>query len=229
LVVGGAIVVIALATAIIAALIALFDTYLQEMAHRLMPPDEAHWLGTETFGRDLLSRLIYGTCPTLLLVLVVILCMAPAGIAIGIAAGYFGGITESALMHLTNVAMSSLRLLLAFAFVSLLGAGLLNGGLALSLTLWPAYAHQARAETARLRASDYLAASTMISFANWRLLLFHILPMAMPSAIVRLALDLSGIIIAATGHGFLGLGVKPPQAEWGSMVADSTQVVFDQW
>ncbi|RWX74973.1 ABC transporter permease [Neorhizobium lilium] len=229
LVIGTAIVAITVVVALFAPVIAPFDPYAQDTAIRLMPPDAIHWLGTDAFGRDLLSRLLYGTRPTLLLVLLVIVFMAPAGVVIGIVAGYFGGITERVLMRVTDVVMSFPRLLLAFAFVSLLGAGIFNGGLALALTLWPAYARQARTETARMRASDYLAASEMLGIPGWRLLLFHVLPMVLPSATVRVALDLSGIIIAAAGLGFLGLGVKPPAAEWGSMVAEGTQVVFDQW
>jgi peptide/nickel transport system permease protein len=229
LVIGTAIVAVTIVVALFASVIAPFDPYAQNTAIRLMPPDAIHWLGTDAFGRDLFSRLLYGSRPTLLLVLLVIVFMAPAGLMIGIVAGYFGGIPERVLMRVTDVVMSFPRLLLAFAFVSLLGAGIFNGGLALALTLWPAYARQARTETARMRASDYLAASEMLGIPRWRLLLFHVLPMVLPSATVRVALDLSGIIIAAAGLGFLGLGVKPPEAEWGSMVAEGTQVVFDQW
>jgi peptide/nickel transport system permease protein len=229
LVIGTAIVAVTIVVALFASVIAPFDPYAQNTAIRLMPPDAIHWLGTDAFGRDLFSRLLYGSRPTLLLVLLVIVFMAPAGVMIGIVAGYFGGIPERVLMRVTDVVMSFPRLLLAFAFVSLLGAGIFNGGLALALTLWPAYARQARTETARMRASDYLAASEMLGIPRWRLLLFHVLPMVLPSATVRVALDLSGIIIAAAGLGFLGLGVKPPEAEWGSMVAEGTQVVFDQW
>jgi peptide/nickel transport system permease protein len=125
--------------------------------------------------------------------------------------------------------MSFPRLLLSFAFVAILGPGLINGALALALTSWPAYARQARVETGALRQSDYLAAAEMVGIRGPRLLWGHVLPLVLPSAVIRLALDLSGIILAAAGLGFLGLGVRPPTAEWGSMVAEGTQVIFDQW
>lgn len=227
--VGCLVVVVILALALFAPWIAPYDPNLQETANRLMPPDAAHWLGTDGFGRDILSRIIYGARPTLLLVLVVVLLMAPLGILVGILAGFFGGIAERVLMRLTDIVMSFPRLLLAFAFVAIMGPGLINGALALALTSWPAYARQARVETAALRRSDYLAAAEMVGIRGIRLLWGHILPLVLPSAIIRLALDLSGIILAAAGLGFLGLGVRPPTAEWGSMVSEGTQVIFDQW
>jgi peptide/nickel transport system permease protein len=227
--VGCVVVTVILALALFAPWIAPYDPNLQETANRLMPPDAAHWLGTDGFGRDILSRIIYGARPTLLLVLVVVLLMAPLGILVGILAGFFGGITERVLMRLTDIVMSFPRLLLAFVFVAIMGPGLINGALALALTSWPAYARQARVETAALRRSDYLAAAEMVGIRGIRLLWGHILPLVLPSAIIRLALDLSGIILAAAGLGFLGLGVRPPTAEWGSMVSEGTQVIFDQW
>ncbi|NLS02977.1 ABC transporter permease [Rhizobium sp. P32RR-XVIII] len=226
---GSVVVIFILALALLAPVLAPYDPNLQETANRLMPPSAAHWFGTDGFGRDILSRLIFGARPTLLLVLVVVLLMTPLGILVGILAGFFGGITERVLMRITDIVMSFPRLLLAFAFVAIMGPGLINGALALTLTSWPAYARQARVETAALRRSDYLAAAEMVGIGGVRLLWGHILPLVLPSAIIRLALDLSGIILAAAGLGFLGFGVRPPTAEWGSMVAEGTQVIFDQW
>ncbi|WFS03495.1 ABC transporter permease [Rhizobium tumorigenes] len=227
--IGTTILFLILFASLFAPLIAPYDPNLQETANRLAVPSAEHWIGTDAFGRDLLSRLLHGARPTLLLVLFVVLLMAPTGIVIGVLAGYFGGITERILMRITDIVMSFPRLLLAFAFVAIMGPGLLNGALALAITSWPAYARQARVETVALRRSDYLAAAEMVGIRGTRLLIGHVLPLVMPSAIIRLALDLSGIILAAAGLGFLGLGVRPPTAEWGSMVAEGTQVIFDQW
>jgi peptide/nickel transport system permease protein len=227
--IGGLLVLFILAASILAPLLAPYDPNLQDVVNRLQAPGSSHWLGTDGFGRDILSRLIYGARPTLLLVLVVVLLMAPLGLLVGILAGYFGGWIEQVLMRVTNIVMSFPRLLLAFAFVAIMGPGLINGALALALTSWPAYARQARVETAALRRSDYLAAAEMVGIGGARLLRGHVLPLVLPSAVIRLALDLSGIILAAAGLGFLGLGVRPPTAEWGSMVSEGTQVIFDQW
>lgn len=228
-VIGGVVILVVLLAAIAAPAIAPFDPYAQNTAIRLAAPDATHWLGTDAFGRDLFSRILYGAQSTLLLLLLVIVLMAPLGVLVGIVAGFLGGWVERVLMRVTDIVMSFPRILLAFAFVSLMGAGLVNGALALALTLWPAYARQARAETAALRKGDYLAASEMLGISKTRLIFGHVLPMVLPSAVIRLALDLSGIILAAAGLGFLGLGVRPPTAEWGSMVAEGTQVIFDQW
>ena len=215
--------------AVFAPWFAPFDPALQQMADRLMPPSRAHWLGTDGLGRDELSRLIYGARPTLGLAALVVVLTVPIGLAIGIVSAYAGSWIERMLMRLTDIFMAFPRLVLALAFVGLLGPGLINGALALVLTGWPAYARLARAEVAVMRRSDYLAAAEMQGISGVRLLWGHMLPMCLPSARVRLALDLASIILTGASLGFLGLGVRPPQAEWGTMVAEGSKVIFDQW
>ncbi|MBX8600635.1 ABC transporter permease [Pseudomonas lijiangensis] len=226
---GGSMILLLLLVAICAPLLSGFDPNQQNIEQRLLPPSASHWLGTDGFGRDLFTRLLYGTRPTLLLVSLVLLLTLPIGVLVGVAAGFYGGWAERILMRITDVFMAFPQLVLALAFVAILGPGLLNGALALSLTAWPAYARQARAETSVLRDSDYLAAAHLQGIRGARLLLGHVLPLCLPSVIVRVALNLGGIILAAAGLGFLGLGVEPPTAEWGSMVADGSRVIFDQW
>jgi len=228
-IIGATILIVILAVAALAPWLAPYDPIFQDVDIRLAPPGVAHWLGTDGFGRDILSRLIYGTRPTLLIISLVALIMAPLGTAIGIVAGYYGGLVERVLMRLTDMVMSFPRLILAFAFVAVLGPGLLNAALALALTSWPPYARQARVETQTMRRSDYLAGAEMLGIRGVRLLFGHVLPMALPSVVVRIALDLAGMVLIAAGLGFLGLGVRPPTAEWGTMVADGTAVIFDQW
>lgn len=151
--------------ALLAPWLAPHDPNWQDAAARLQPPNAQHWLGTDSYGRDLLSRLIYGTRPALGLVALVTVITLPAGLLVGILSGYYGGWMERILMRFTDVVMSMPRLILAFAFVAMLGPGLVNGALALALTTWPAYARQARSEIQRLRHSDYLAAAEMMAFA----------------------------------------------------------------
>ena len=209
--------------------LAPYDPLAQDIGHRLLRPSAAHLLGTDGLGRDVLSRLIYGGRPTLGFAAAVALVTVPAGLAVGIVSGYFGGWVERMFMGLTDIVMAFPRLVLALAFVGLLGPGLLNGALALMLTGWPAYARLARAETLMLRRSDYLAAAEMQGIVGVRLLWGHVLPSCLPAAQVRVSLDLASIILAAAGLGFLGLGVRPPTAEWGTMVAEGSKVIFDQW
>ncbi|MEY8711695.1 peptide ABC transporter permease [Mangrovibacter phragmitis] len=226
---GLVVVVLLVAIALLAPWLAPTDPNWQNAADRLAAPDSHHWLGTDSYGRDMLSRLLYGARPALGLVMLVSIITLPLGLIVGIVSGYYGGWLERVLMRITDIVMSMPRLILAFAFVAMLGPGLVNGALALALTTWPAYARQARSEIQRLRNSDYLAAAEMMGVRGTRLLAGHILPLCLPSAIVRLALDLAGIILAAAGLGFLGLGARPPMAEWGAMIADGMQVIFDQW
>jgi len=229
LTVGLTLVAILILMALLAPLIAPFDPNMQTMSSRLLAPSAQHWFGTDGFGRDLLSRVIYGARPTLLLVSLILVLTIPAGLLIGITAGYVGGWTERMLMRITDIFLSLPNLVIALALVAILGPGLMNGALALALTSWPPFARQARAETLALRRSDYLAAARMQGITGFRLMFGHILPLCMPTAVVRAALSLGGIILAAAGLGFLGMGVQPPTAEWGSMVAEGSKVIFDQW
>jgi len=226
---GAAVVLLAVLVALLAPWIAPYDPSLQDIGHRLQPPSAAHWLGTDGLGRDLLSRLIYGARPTLGLVALVVILTVPIGLIVGIVSGYCGGWIERVLMGVTDIVMAFPQLVLALAFVGLMGPGLVNGALALVLTGWPAYALLARTETLILRRSDYLAAAEMQGITGARLLWGHVLPFCLPAVQIRLALNLASIMLAAAGLGFLGLGVRPPTPEWGSMIAEGAKVIFDQW
>lgn len=229
LTIGLTLVAVLVAMALLAPLLAPFDPNAQVIDQRLLAPSAVHWFGTDGFGRDLLSRVIYGARPTLLLVSLILLLTIPVGLLVGITAGYVGGWTERVLMRITDIFLSLPNLVIALALVAMLGPGLMNGALALALTSWPPFARQARAETLALRRSDYLAAARMQGITGLRLMFGHILPLCLPTAVVRAALSLGGIILSAAGLGFLGMGVQPPTAEWGSMVAEGSKVIFDQW
>jgi peptide/nickel transport system permease protein len=220
---------IALLAALTAPWIAPFDPIAQDIGQRLSPPTLMHLLGTDGLGRDILSRLIYGARPTLSLVALVISLSVPIGLTVGIVAGYCGGWIERALMGVTDVVMAFPTLVLALAFVGVMGPGLINSAVALALTGWPAYARLARTETLQMRRTDYLAAAEMQGIVGPRLLWGHVLPACLPSMQIRLALDLAAIILAAAGLSFLGLGIGPPTPEWGGMIADGSKVIFDQW
>lgn len=229
LTIGLTLVAVLVLTALLAPLLAPVDPNMQTISARLLPPSAQHWFGTDGFGRDLLSRVIYGARPTLLLVSLILVLTIPVGLLVGITAGYVGGWTERVLMRITDILLSLPNLVIALALVAMLGPGLMNGALALALTSWPPFARQARAETLALRRSDYLAAARMQGITGLRLMFGHILPLCLPTAVVRAALSLGGIILSAAGLGFLGMGVQPPTAEWGSMVAEGSKVIFDQW
>jgi peptide/nickel transport system permease protein len=227
---GGSLLLLAIVVpALLAPWLVAHDPLTQNLALRLQPPSLQYPCGTDGLGRDVLSRLLYGARATLGLVAVVALLMVPLGLVIGIVAGYLGGWVDRTLTALTNLVMAFPPLVLALAFVGVLGPGLVNCALALILTGWPTYARLARAQTLVLRQSDYLDAARMQGIVGVRLLYGHVLPACVPTMQVRLALDLASIILAAAAFGFLGLGVRPPTPEWGTMIAEGSRVVFEQW
>lgn len=215
--------------ALLAPLIAAADPDAQNLAVRLRPPSAAHWFGTDNLGRDIFVRVVHASRITLLVVAAAAVTIAPIGLLVGIAAGYFGGLVDGVLMRLTDVFMAFPRLILALAFVAVLGPGIGNAILAIALTSWPPYARLARAETLSLRGREFVLAARLQGASSWRILRLYILPLCLPTILARLTLDLAGIILVAAGLGFLGLGVKPPTAEWGSMVAAGRDFIADQW
>ena len=157
------------------------------------------------------------------------LLSAPVGLAVGICAGYFGGWINALLMRITDVFMAFPRLVLALALVAVLGPGIENAVIAIAITAWPPYARIARTETLTTKASDYLQAARVQGLPTSRILLGHLLPVCLPSTVIRVTLDMAGIILTAAGLGFLGLGAQPPMSEWGAMIASGRQFIFDQW
>jgi peptide/nickel transport system permease protein len=196
---------------------------------RLLPPSASHWFGTDDQGRDILSRLIHGSRITLYVVVLVAVLAAPIGLLVGTVAGYAGGLLDAALMRITDIFLAFPRLILALAFVAALGPGIENAVIAIAITSWPPYARIARAETLTIRHADYIAAVQLVGASPWRIVLRHIMPLCLSSVIVRVTLDMAGIILTAAGLGFLGLGAQPPMPEWGAMIANGRLYVLDQW
>ena len=202
---------------------------LQNLKIRLAPPSAAHWFGTDTLGRDIFVRLIYGARITLAVILLVSVLVLPIGLAVGTIAGYAGGLIETTLMRLTDVFLAFPRLVLALAIVAALKPGIENAIIAIALTTWPAYARIARAETRAIRNADYIQAARLQGASALRVLWSHVVPQCLPSVVVRLTLDMASVVLTAAGLGFLGLGAQPPAPEWGLMIADGRQYVLDQW
>jgi len=201
----------------------------QDLSLRLRPPDATHWFGTDELGRDIYSRVLYGARITLGIVTLVVLIVAPLGLFIGCVAGYRGGMLDAVLMRITDVFLAFPRLILALAFVAALGPGIENAVIAISLTAWPPYARIARAETLILRDSDFINAARLLG-ASWpRIVFLHVMPLCLSSVIVRVTLDMAGIILTAAGLGFLGLGAQPPSPEWGAMISTGRKYILDQW
>src|SRR5436190_6201774 len=201
----------------------------QDLAGRLAPPTPTHWFGTDELGRDILARTLYGSRATLSIVALVSVIVVPIGLAVGTVAGYLGGWVDAVLMRITDIFLAFPRLILALAFAAALGPGIENAVIAISLTSWPAYARIARSETMTIAHSDFIQSVVLQGASTWRILFRHIVPLCLSSVIVRLTLDMAGIILTAAGLGFLGLGAQPPTAEWGAMVSSGRDVILDQW
>ncbi len=228
--VGLAILVLLVLIAAFAPWIAPDSPYAQSLSERLAPlGTEGHVLGTDSLGRDILSRLIWGSRITLYIVALVALIAPVAGLLVGTVAGYAGGWADLVLMRITDIFLAFPRLVLALAFVAALGAGIENAVLAISLTAWPPYARIARAETLTIRSQDYISAIRLQGAGPIRIIVRHIWPLCISSLIVRVTLDMAGIILAAAGLGFLGLGAQPPSPEWGAMISEGRRFILDYW
>lgn len=227
----GLVIVLALVlVALLANVLAPYSPYIGDLNNaRLLPPSQAHWFGTDDQGRDILSRIIYGSRITLYVVALVAVLAAPIGLVVGTVAGYAGGWLDATLMRITDIFLAFPRLILALAFVAALGPGIENAVIAIAITSWPPYARIARAETLTIRQADYIAAVQLIGASPWRIVLRHIMPLCVSSLIVRVTLDMAGIILTAAGLGFLGLGAQPPMPEWGALIANGRLYVLDQW
>lgn len=226
---GMAVIVLLLLTAAFAPWIATHDPLAQILAERLQPPSAGHWFGTDQIGRDLFSRVVYGSRITIYIVLLVTMIVAPIGLLIGTIAGYFGGRVDVVLMRITDIFLAFPGLVLALAFVAALGPGLENAVIAISLTHWPGFARLARAETLIIRSGDYIAASRLQGASAARIIFKHVVPMCLPSVIVRMTLSMAGVILTAAGLGFLGLGAQPPSPEWGAMLSAGRRFMLDHW
>jgi peptide/nickel transport system permease protein len=196
---------------------------------RLLPPSAEHWFGTDDQARDIFSRIVHGSRLTLLVVVLVAVIATPIGLAVGTIAGFFGGWVDQALMRLTDIFLAFPRLILALAFVAALGPGIENAIIAIAITSWPPYARLARAETLTIRHTDYIYSVRLQGASSTRIIWNHIVPLCLSSVIIRVTLDMAGIILTAAGLGFLGLGAQPPLPEWGAMIASGRRFLIDQW
>lgn len=228
--VGLGIVAVLMIMAAFAPWLAPHDPITQDLSNRLHPPfTPGHILGTDDFGRDILSRILYGSRITLFIIGLVAVTAPVFGLAFGTVAGYFGGWTDEILMRITDIFLAFPKLILALALVAVLGPGMENAILAIAITSWPPYARVARAETLTVRTSDYIAAVRLQGAGPVRIILGHVMPMCLPSVIIRVTLDMAGVILIAAGLGFLGLGVQPPLPEWGAMISAGRKYLFEQW
>jgi peptide/nickel transport system permease protein len=226
---GTALVVLLLGVALLAPMVATHNPLAQDFTIRLQPPSRSHLYGTDQFGRDIFSRVIFGSRIALQIILIVSAISGGLGAMVGWMAGYFGGRLDEFLMRLTDMFLAFPSLILAMAFAAALGPSLPNMILAISLVTWTPYARLARGETLRTKAQDFVEAARAMGASDARIIFRHVLPMTLSVLIVQLTLRMGTIILTAAGLGFLGLGAQPPTPEWGAMVSDGRNFLVDQW
>ena len=216
--VGGLIVAIAVVAAIVGPIVAPFDSASQDLALRLTGPSPQHWFGLDELGRDILSRVLAGARISILVGLVVVSISATVGIAVGSAAGYFGGRVDELLSRAIDILMAFPGLLLAIAMVAVLGPSLFNVVFALSLIGWVGYARLVRGQVLRARELEFVQAARALGASTPRVLIRHVIPTTLPAVTVQATLGMGGAILAEASLSFLGLGVQPPTPSWGTML-----------
>jgi peptide/nickel transport system permease protein len=218
------VVVLVVATAALAPWVAPFDPSQQRLLERLRPPGTAgHLLGTDNFGRDLFSRLVYGARVSLLVGVISVAIAAGLGAAVGLIGGYFGGRLDTLLMRVVDVLMAFPLILLAIAIVAVLGSGLFNLMVAVGVSSVPPFARLVRSEVLAQRGRDYVEAARAVGAGSRRVMGRHILPNTLSPIVVLSTMRVSTVILTESSLSFLGLGVAPPTPTWGNMVADGTK------
>jgi peptide/nickel transport system permease protein len=229
LAVAGLVLVVMFVTfALFASGIAPYDPFSIDLPSRLSPPSSAHWCGSDELGRDICSRLIYGSRISMLVGGSVVVASLSVGLIVGSIAGYYGGRLDRIVnVVVMNAFLSFPGILLAIAFVAFRGPGIFNLVLALSLGGWVGYARLVRAQVLSAREREYVEAARALGASDLRILARHILPNIIQPVIVQAAIGMAGAILAEATMSFLGLGVPPPTASWGTMLNDARAHLFD--
>lgn len=213
-------------TAIFAPFIAPYNPYLTNLENHLASPSAQHWLGTDSLGRDTLSRVIFGTRTSLLIGLVAIGIATAIGMTLGLIAGYYGGWVYTIIMRLVDAVMAFPMILLALVIAALLGGGLVNVIIALGFSMMPSYARLMSSQVLSVKETDYVMAEKSLGADSFRIMLRHIFPNCLPPLIVLVTMMLGATILAEAGLSFLGVGIEPPTAAWGAMVNEGRQYLL---
>jgi peptide/nickel transport system permease protein len=217
------------AIALAAPLLATHSPVAQDLAHRLAPPNVRHPFGTDSLGRDVFSRVIYGARISVTAGIAVVIAITCFGTLAGVLAGWLGGWGDEALMRITDMFLAFPSLVLAMAISAVLRPSLTNALLAIAVTAWPTYGRLARAQVLALRSRTYIEAARAEGAKDTTIIVRHLIPNALAPLLVQATLDVGAIILTTAGLSFIGFGAQPPTPEWGVMVSDGRNFLMDQW
>jgi peptide/nickel transport system permease protein len=226
---GGLMLGLLVAVTVLGPLLMPFDPLAVDFGQALLPPGARHWFGTDDLGRDVLSRVIAASHTDLEIAVMCVLIPFVIGSAVGLVSGYVGGITDVVLMRLVDILWAFPFYVLVIAIVGSLGPSIANMYLAFALVAWISFARIVRGEVLILKQQEFVQATLLLGYSHIRILLRHVLPNAITPAIVFMMSDVVLTILAVTALGFLGLGIQPPTPEWGVMIAEGRNFIFDGW
>jgi peptide/nickel transport system permease protein len=227
--VGLAIAIIFLILTVAAPLIAPYDPYDQDLSSALSPPAADHWFGSDQYGRDMLSRVIYGTRTALLAIVMADVLALGVGGSLGLVAGFSGGQIDALIMRVVDVLLAFPYLLLALIIVAALGPSLTNSVIAIGIIYTPQYARLMRGQVLKVQTADFVVAAQSIGASKLRMMVRHILPNSFTPVLVLATLQSGGVVVETAGLSFLGLGAQPPSPDWGALLADGHGYFLTAW
>jgi peptide/nickel transport system permease protein len=228
-VIGVVLLLLLVAAAALAPQITRYDPTEIVPRERLLPPGAAHWFGTDAFGRDVFTRVVFGARISLIVGVVSVVIATLLGVSMGLVAGYFGGLADALVMRAVDVMLAFPGILLALVIVAVLGPDLLNAMIAVGLSAAPTYARVTRGAVLQTKTSLFVEAAAVVGAPTWRIILRHILPNILGPIVVVTTLGVAGAIIAGASLSFLGLGARPPTPEWGLMLSEGRSFLRQAW
>jgi len=227
---GSVLIIVLLLAAIFAPFVARYDPLAVDIPERLQPPNPNHWFGTDDFGRDIMSRVIWGSRISLRLAIVVVVMATGLGAFIGAIAGFFGGRVDEVLMRITDVFLAFPALILAMAVAATLGPSLTNVMIAVSITWWPWYARLMRGQILSVKEEEFVEAANAMGASSLRIIFRHLVLNSLAPIMVQASMDLGYVILTATSLSFIGLGAQPPTPEWGAMITVGRDfIISGEW
>ena len=227
--VGAVLIVVVVLAALLAPLLAPYPADRLDPLHSLLPPGGAHWFGTDTAGRDVLTRILYGGRTSLLIAVAVLAVSAVFGVTLGVVAGYAGGWLRDVIMRVTDIFLAFPALLLSLALAVVLQPSVTTVILAIAVTWWPWYARLASSVAASISTRSYVDAARCLGVPAWKIILRHVLPNSLTPVLVQISLDAGGVILTSAALSYLGLGAQEPTAEWGLMVEQGQTLFTTNW